>query len=291
MDYGRLLTRAWNIVWENKFLILLGVLVALSGSSGGSGASSGTQFNFDRSRPRENFDFPPPSEFPRFDDWGLPVLPVVVIVVLVGVAVVFGLIVWALSTIARGGLIAGVNTIDAGRSSDLGTAWSAGWQKGWRLIGIGLVQAIPGFLLALGGLGGILLAGGLSGLAGDSSMMGPNAGVFGVLGCLACLLAPIALGLMLLKAFANRACMIEDLGVLDAYRRGLAVLGENVGSAILLFIIQVAIGIGLGIILLGPSIFCCLLWPILLLVQGAIEAFFSAVWTLAWREWAGAGSV
>ena len=37
MDYGSILTRAWRIIWENKWLILLGVLVALGSSSGGGG--------------------------------------------------------------------------------------------------------------------------------------------------------------------------------------------------------------------------------------------------------------
>jgi hypothetical protein len=42
MDYGKLLRRSWEILWEHKFLFLLGVLVALS-SSGSSGfSSSGT---------------------------------------------------------------------------------------------------------------------------------------------------------------------------------------------------------------------------------------------------------
>jgi len=31
MEYGKLLSQAWNITWEHKFLILLGVLVALGG--------------------------------------------------------------------------------------------------------------------------------------------------------------------------------------------------------------------------------------------------------------------
>lgn len=29
------------------------------------------------------------------------------------------------------------------------------------------------------------------------------------------------------------------------------------------------------------------MWPLLLLIQGAIAAYFSTVWTLAWREWTG----
>lgn len=28
-----------------------------------------------------------------------------------------------------------------------------------------------------------------------------------------------------------------------------------------------------------------LLWPVLLLVNGAIAAYFSTLWTLAWRAW------
>jgi len=34
---------------------------------------------------------------------------------------------------------------------------------------------------------------------------------------------------------------------------------------------------------------CCVLWPVLLLVQGAIASYFSTLWTLAWREWTGLG--
>lgn len=32
---------------------------------------------------------------------------------------------------------------------------------------------------------------------------------------------------------------------------------------------------------------CCLFWPILALIQGAIAAYFSSMWTLAWRRWTG----
>ena len=37
MNYGEVLGRACNIIWEHKYLILLGVRVAL-GSGGGSGS-------------------------------------------------------------------------------------------------------------------------------------------------------------------------------------------------------------------------------------------------------------
>jgi hypothetical protein len=84
--------------------------------------------------------------------------------------------------------------------------------------------------------------------------------------------------------------MLEDLGVIDSYRRGTSVLKANLGEAIILFLLQIAIFIALGILLFVPGIIiavCCCLWPLLLLVQGFISAFLSALWTLAWRTWTG----
>ena len=42
MEYGKILNRSVNIVWQNKFLIVLGILAALgSGSFGGGGGGGG----------------------------------------------------------------------------------------------------------------------------------------------------------------------------------------------------------------------------------------------------------
>jgi hypothetical protein len=70
----------------------------------------------------------------------------------------------------------------------------------------------------------------------------------------------------------------------------LEVLGDNLGPAVILFIIQVVINITLGIVFLIPSFLaavCCLLWPIVILIQAGFTAFYSTLWTLAWREWVG----
>jgi hypothetical protein len=96
--------------------------------------------------------------------------------------------------------------------------------------------------------------------------------------------------LSILRNFAERACMLENLGVIDAYRRGTSVLRANLGEAIILFLLQIVIFIVLGVLfLLGGFILvlCCFLWPLLLVVQGFISAFVSALWTLAWRTWTG----
>ena len=105
---------------------------------------------------------------------------------------------------------------------------------------------------------------------------------------LVCVIIPIVLVLSILRNFAERACMLEDLGVIDSYRRGTSVLMANLGEAIILFLIQIAVFVVLFVLLFVPGIImvlCCLLWPLLLVLQGAISAFISTMWTLAWRTW------
>ena len=286
MDYGKLLSRAWNIVWEHKFLILLGVLVTLSGVGGGSGVSSGADFEWEYG----NFPLTPPPGMPDWEITALPALTVAAVIVFVGVALVIGVALWVVSTIARGGLIAGANAIDSGTPSNFGQAWGEAWQKGWSLLGIGVLPAIPGLILLVAGLGLAGVFAGLYSLLGDSAVLPPRGGLVAILVALVCIAAPIALVLSLLRTFANRACVLEDLGVFESYRRGVSVLLENVGPALILFLIQIVISIGLGIVLLLPNVVmtvCCFLWPVLLLVQGAMASYFSTLWTLAWREWTG----
>ena len=281
MDYGDILNRAWNIIWSNKFLIVLGLLVALS-SGIGSGSSSGFNASFDRDADQPQFGEPGGFRNPQVPIWLVVFLGLIVL----GIA----LVVWAISTIARGGLITGVGTIDAGAASSFGQAWGAGWRRGWTLLGIGIVPALPGLLLLLLALLGI---GGYAVTTGQLFGM-PRASVAAVLGAVACLAIPLAIILDLLRTFANRACMLEDLGVVDSYRRGLSVLGDNLGSALVLFLIQLALTIIMAVLLFLPGALlalCCLFWPILLLFQGAVTAYFSTMWTLAWRRWTGEAPV
>jgi hypothetical protein len=292
MDYGNILSRAWRIIWENKFLILLGVIVALGSGSGG-GASGGRSAGW--SPGEGDFDF----EMPRWDlpdlrgELGVPEAAVIAaILVLVSLAVVVGIALWIVSTIARGGLIAGVSAIDGGGASSFAQAWRAGWEKGWRLLGIGILPAIPGFILLIAGLGAAGLFAGIYGFSGERLWYVPGAGLGVLLAVLACVLIPISLILSLLRTFANRACMLEDVGVIEAYRRGLNVLVANIGPALILFLLQIVIGAVLGIAMLPfgfVMLLCCLLWPVLLAIRGAIATYFSTIWTLAWREWTGLG--
>jgi hypothetical protein len=287
MDFGNLFSRAWDIVWKNKYLILLGILVVIGGAGGGSGTRSGLNNIRDgEMRPVPPFDFRFESPFQNLD---LPGWTAAAAVVLVVIAVSIALAVWVLSNVARGGLIAGASTLQAGGESSFSSAFGAGWEKAGRLVGIGLVPAIPGLLLFLTALVSFSFYGGTRIFTrGDAVSRLPNVAIMAPAAAVTCTLVALMLVLSLLRTFANRACMLEDLGVFASYRRGLQVLGKNFGAALVLFILQVLLSAAVGLALFLPGILialCCLLWPLLLVFNGTFAAFYSTLWTLAWIEW------
>jgi hypothetical protein len=284
MDFGKLLSKAWDLLWKNAFLILLGGLAVLGGTGTGGGNQSRFAFQGD------DFNW---RDFPRFDyggpfqNWDLPAVAAGGVILLVLFGILVALLLWALGTVARGGLISAVNDLEEDQPTNFGTAFQAGWVKGWQLLGIGLVPAVPGVVLLIFGIASLVSGSGLEKLrAGGMSWEGLSA--LSPLLVLACVLVPVGFVLSLLRTFANRACMLEDRGVLASYQRGLEVLGANLGPVLILFLLQIAISIAGGIILFVPGILtalCCLLWPLLLLVRAAFAAYYSSLWTLAWREW------
>jgi hypothetical protein len=292
MDYSALLKRAFEIVTRYPFLILMGVLATLSGGIGGGGGSNAS-FNTGNN---QNPEFQQPNmpnmdqfQMPNFDrmDSAMGIAAIVLPIVLC-FALIIGLILWAIGTIARGGLVAGVDVIEDGGRPSFGSSWQAGWSRAGSLLGISLIPAIPGLILFAAGVGSFVAAGGMGMFFGGDVGMPVGVGLLSLLGALACIAIPFALVLGLLRTFAERACMLEGLGTVDSYRRGIEVLMANLGNAVVLFVIQIGISIAIGLLLLLPGIIaalCFLFWPLIWLVNGAIAAYFSGLWTLAWRQW------
>jgi hypothetical protein len=284
MEYGKIISRAVNVVWQNKFLILAGILAALGSGQfggGGGGAGAGGDGSSGGSHPLDS---------------ELVGLAVGIGIAILCVLIVIAIVVWVVSTTARGGLIASVDAIESGQKSSFRQTWSAGWAKIRTLLGIGILPAIPAFLLFVAGFLGLAAFGALGGLYEalgsdfEEVAVAAGAGLGTVLAIVACCTAPIYFVLLILRNFAERACMLEDLGVIDSYRRGASVLMANLGQAIVLALLQIGIFIVLGILLFVPGLLialCCILWPLLLAAQGFSEAFQSSLWTLAWREWTG----
>ncbi len=287
MDYGKLFTRAWNIVWANLWLILLGILAGFTGSSG----SSGTNYQMSESDVTNAFDKLPFSQ-------NFQALSGIMISLIIGIicfGLIVGIIFYLLSQVATGGLVAGVNSIEEGESATLRSSWVAGWHRKWTLAGIGLVLVIPVILVILISLvigisvfGAATVTNASSITSGDFS---PFAGVamsgLVVLSlAFCCLLIPFFIFFGVWIELAYRACMLEGLGVFDSFGRGWNVLRTNLGPVVIVVLSRFAVGIVLILPMFISSIICCL-WPLLLIVYGAVTTYFSTVWTLAWREWTG----
>lgn len=293
MSYQPLFRRAFEILLERKFLIGLGVLAALAGGPGAGYSNTGWNTSWSGSSAPPTPEMPGPEAIPpmpQFDaPWAFLGLSAVVFMVLIGIALLVALALWVVSTLANGALIAGVSGVERDDPMDFSLALRAAWSRAWQLLGVNLIPSIPIALLLLMGLFMGLTLGGAAflGMEAVPVMGGVTLSMFFLAFCL---LMPISLVLSLLRTFAYRACMLEGESVLASYRRGWTVLGDNLGPALAIFLLQVVLLVLLYTVLFLPTILlsiCCLLWPIFLLLQGIITAYFSALWTLVWESWTG----
>lgn len=305
MDYGKLLGRAWQITWRWKVLWLLGFLVAL-GSGGGTG---NLNFNFPEDR----------------SEWVRQQIPpqvtgtlIVIAIVLVALAILIGLALWLIGIIARGGLVVGVQQVEEENSTGFKRAWRAGVQRFWTLLGIhALLEVLPAVVFGLLLAGLILLfVGGGVGIGVTTESAAPVA--LAILAGLCCAVpficgaAIVFIVLGLLVLYAERAAMLEGLGATTAIKRGWQVLKANLGPTLLLWLIFLAIGLGVGLVTMGifaviagpvvaillstepawwwiapVGIGLLLLFAVSMFIRSVLETFTSATWTLAYRQMTG----
>jgi hypothetical protein len=311
MNYGRVLSRAWEITWRWKVLWILGFLASL-----GSGMGSGT--NVYSSSGGQEWDAGPWAGQPPDEFWlafGGIILGVLCLGLLVAIALT------VVSIISRGGLVAGVQQVEEEGDTTFGQAWRVGVSRFWTLFGIAILTAIPAIILMLL-LGGLVVAGIVVGVGmADVSEAATVSTIISALVCagaLCCLMIPLAIILDLIRTYAERAAILEGLGWIDAFKRGWEVLKENPAPTAILWLIFLAIGfvlaaliaIGMMAIALpfipiwakadpGPWVvvpICCggLLGIILVaLISAVVTTFTSAAWTLAYRDltgWPGAAA-
>ena len=119
MDFGKVLGRAWEITWRWKMLWVLGFLAAL-GQGNGAGqlnySISGDEF--------ERFGY-------RFGDSAEQFFALLsgLVLGLICLVLIVAIVLWVVSVIARGGLIAGVQQVEEEGSTSFGKAWSVGVRK------------------------------------------------------------------------------------------------------------------------------------------------------------------
>lgn len=308
MDYGRIFSRAWAITWRWKVLWVLGFLVSL-GRAGTTGNNNVT-YTFDSNST--------PGWLTGLDsvDWGVMGT---VILGLVCLGLVLAVVLWILSIIARGGLVAGVNQVEEDGSTTLGRAWAVGQRRFWTIFGIGILAALPLIIIAViaAAMVGTTVFFGVT--AGEDfwSAFGPLwAGVALCLIPLVCIAVLVSIVFSIIRVYAERAAIIEDLGWIDAFKRGWQLLKAHIGPTIvvgivtfivwILFVAVIAIGLALiavpfavlfgnsdpgpwiMLVLCGGGLFALIAGA---LVGSVLEVFTSASWTLLFRDVTGRGAM
>jgi hypothetical protein len=320
MDFGATISRAFKRVRQNRVLWLLGFLAALGGAANAFGNGSRTSWRMDaRDFPTGMRGFPMPGIPMQMPNWMLrPGVMAAGLGALIAFVFVLGLAFYVIGLIARGGLIKGVQLIEAEGKTAFKPAWSAGVAKFWSLLGLTLLLFLP--FIVIGVIALITLV--TSGVAMFAPMMGGNAmpqnGIIAggiviallvlTIGCAATVYGLIALGL---QTLGERAILLDNLSVMDALRKAWALLKAQLGNIILLalivFLIDLAVSLVTGLIL------AVLFIPTAVTMMGAAQtiqtstlvlggigfiaavlvsavigsvftAFNSAVWTLAYQQ-------
>lgn len=301
MDYGKVLGRAWEITWRWKVLWIFGFLASL-----GQGTQSTSSYR------------PSDQEFNKmFQNPAEVLAPIIgVVVAIICILIIIAIILWVVSVISRGALIAGVVQVEDEGSTSFGRAWAAGRKKFWTLFGLGVLAAIPMIILVL--LGVIFFATGIAsgvGLMDVQEAAGITTIVTTSIICLCFLCCGmVVLGMVLeqIRVYGERAAILEDLGWIDAFKRGWQVIKENLGPTIILWLIFFAIGLVIFMIILVivgvltlpflamfglsepgawmivPAICGGLVMLVVFaLLRSIVTTYISTTWTLAYRELAG----
>jgi hypothetical protein len=246
LPYIEILKQAGRIVWQNKFLLWFGLLMAL-GSPG--------NFNVGNNEDWEKKGGAAAQSFIE-SHW-----QIVLAIALVLFAV--GIVLFLISLAAKAGLVKSVNLIAQNKK----TTFRAGWKTGKKYVGklfrlyllffftvlvIIAVLALPAIFLAMKG-------------------SWVSAIVLGILAF--AVFIPLVYVIALTNIFAEFYIILSDLGVWSAVENGYDLLLKNVKNSIVFGLLLVAVNIAAGIVLLPVAGIALLI----LIPTGAIFFYMSKI--------------
>jgi hypothetical protein len=317
MKIGDILKRSWTIVWRYKILWLFGLFAAEAGGSGfGGNFNVGNNFgsgNFGGAG-RQTSELS--GQVARaLAEWWPVLVGGFVFLMLVGI------IWWIVSIAAKGGIIALADDAAAGREVHGTRGWSVGFHNWGRVFLQGLVFGLPVFIITVFFVaivilvaGGSIVAiitgarGGGSGALAAGGVFGLLVGVCGLAAVFFLVILAIAIVYAVLVPVSLRFAILHDRPAVKAIGDGWhlvrAKLGKVALTAVTLWGLGILFGLGMVIVILlfvVPMVLAALarIWLMVALIgllliavaalAGSIwSAYYSAVWTLAFRALAGA---
>lgn len=312
MNYIDLIQRAARLTWRYKVLWILGILLALSGGSGGGSNMVTNTFGSNGNGPAA----------PMGPEWNLPDPGAIAGFVLLCCCLMAVLIVvlTIVQYVARTGLYRAVDQIEA---TGAGLTWREGLRLGWsnralRMFLLDLLVGIALFIVIMALL--LLAASPLLLLIFDIDALSIFGAILAVALFFLAFLLIIALAAVvsILQQFWRRQIALDDRTVGEALSLGMRMARGKAGDVAIFWILMgiiafvfgivlipliiglgllaLAIGGGLGYtvyslfdsagwaVLLGLPLFILILSLPLLLIQGVYLVFESSAWTLAYRE-------
>lgn len=265
---GKILKRAVQIVWNYKVLWIFGFLIALTGGAGNSGGGGSSNFstsgrnNFNGMENFGQFGQYNSPQMQKIGDWfqanvaplfATEAKAITTTFIIVGIIFGFALIFGLLSALVRyPAETAVMRMVDAHEQTGAKVKFSEGWRMGWnkrawKIFLIDLLIGTPAFGIVL------LLVGGL-GLYFFANRQNPEAaltlgvGIWIVVVVLLLLtLALMMIVVSVLRQFVIRKAALEEMGVRDSFRNGWKMFKQNWKHAFLMWLILIAVSIGVGI--------------------------------------------
>jgi len=310
IDIGKVIKRAWHILWNYKVLWIFGILLAVTAGGGSSAGNSGSGYQFSSPSNDNGGYIPNYGTDPwlrEFRAWvEQNIVPMfshpeqyVPTLIWIGVGVLaFFLIIGVIVALIRYPSEAAViRMVDEYGQTGTKAGFKQGWKMGWsrrafRMWVIDLIISLPAifFVALLLGLGILFFYSMVSGSTGMAI-----GGTITAIGCgfvfiLAFIILVVCLGL--LRQFFIRAAALENTRIGESFRRGWAMFKANWKSAALMWLVMLGISIGVGIagivvfFVLIP-VFIVLLLPAALVaaIPGLIAFSITSIFTggaLAW---------
>ncbi|MBN1306062.1 MAG: hypothetical protein JXA13_16615 [Anaerolineales bacterium] len=312
IDFGKILKRAWRLVWNYRALWVFGIILALT--VGGGGGNSGSSSNRSDSKIQSDYEWGEIETFEDFQrefgnawDEGMDDITAELgvsradlaalfwtIIALIGLMFLIGLGMTVLRYMAETSLIRMVDDHErTGEKVSVSQGFRYGWSRtSWRLFLIDLIVSIPGWIILVWI---IALSWWLfSTLVIRQATLSPAAIVFAIGGTLSVFFFMVVLSIVLyfLRIFFWRVCVLENAGVGQSFRGGFALARKQWQSALLMWLIMIGInilwvfaGFILFFVLLIPSAFTAIAGVIAASIPTLIVAGISSLYLGGWLPW------
>lgn len=298
MDYLEILKKAFNITWKNKYLWILGFLVALVGG--------GNNFNSSFSNQSSS------QEWAGAGKWLESYLIVILFIVLI--LFVLWFIFWILSIMAQGGLVGAANGIESGEEMGLGKAFAIGAHYFWRTLGISILLGLVIFIMVMVFVvpmvvGIIMIA--VQGKQAAAALVASLICLIPAFLLLVFLLMIVGAVIGVIHNYAIRYAIILDKKVIESIKEAWGLIKDCKTETLIMFLLLLLTSslYGMAMVIPGlifglPSIFMIIagaagksvpllafgafgimvLVFVLAVFKGVYEVFHSSAWTLTFRE-------